>query len=642
MSRKTETLSARALDRTVRLFLGLAVGAAASLVPIPALAQDQLLFNADFGAQPVGVPLPSLFDATGAPDVVGDFVVLDRAEQNGNTIRVQASPGGGFPTNSLRIRHPQGFGSNPSAEFHPPTALGPYGSGLFTVTWRASVEQPSHFSLVALVSPGGASAFTVNHTFGAGGNPRIAFQSATGATVTTIPYVANVPQTFRAVVRMAKKTFDLYVDEVQVACGRPFQHQTFDAISHLVALVQPPPANPNPEVMALDDVRIVRRGGSSTNTPPVLAAIASQTASEGQPLQFTVSASDCDGDTLTLSAGNLPSGASFAQTGPTTGLFSWTPDSSQAGLYYVTFQVSDGLATDSQEVPIAVENTLVDTDLDGVPDAVDNCPDRWNRNQSDVDQNGVGDACDNAFVDQVALALTTDLSSYLVGQPVLVRPSLTVSLDTGCKTIRNVDGQSVTLRLFNDAGQVPQDQIPEGEALAIPLLVEACAGSPLTLSGEILLNGPEGHYLSLPAGVYRLLGTYDSRAAKDPDVNAQGQCVPTDPTEPCDDILQVESLEAQTTFIVQDPSGALAEADTLCAFITSQLVTDPNTRKSLLGKCRAVRDKIARGSIGAACNDLRAFINEVQNILAQRKITQAQATILLDKAGRIKALLVCP
>jgi len=35
-----------------------------------------------------------------------------------------------------------------------------------------------------------------------------------------------------------------------------------------------------------------------------------------------------------------------------------------------------------------------DRDLDGVPDAVDNCPDMFNPAQSDADGNGAGDACD--------------------------------------------------------------------------------------------------------------------------------------------------------------------------------------------------------------------------------------------------------
>jgi len=49
----------------------------------------------------------------------------------------------------------------------------------------------------------------------------------------------------------------------------------------------------------------------SVNHPPALDSIGDKTIDEGQLLQFTVSASDPDGDTLTYSAANLPEGASF-------------------------------------------------------------------------------------------------------------------------------------------------------------------------------------------------------------------------------------------------------------------------------------------------------------------------------------------
>lgn len=45
-------------------------------------------------------------------------------------------------------------------------------------------------------------------------------------------------------------------------------------------------------------------------------------------LTFTVTASDPDGNTLTYTAGNLPSGAGFD---PATRTFTWTPAYTQAG-----------------------------------------------------------------------------------------------------------------------------------------------------------------------------------------------------------------------------------------------------------------------------------------------------------------------
>jgi hypothetical protein len=93
------------------------------------------------------------------------------------------------------------------------------------------------------------------------------------------------------------------------------------------------------------------------NQAPVLATIGNKAATEGQQLSFTISATDADGDPLTYSASNLPSGASFS---PATRTFSWTPSFTQAGIYSgVHFEVSDGMATDAEDIQITVsEGTL--------------------------------------------------------------------------------------------------------------------------------------------------------------------------------------------------------------------------------------------------------------------------------------------
>jgi hypothetical protein len=91
---------------------------------------------------------------------------------------------------------------------------------------------------------------------------------------------------------------------------------------------------------------------TGANQPPVLDAIGDKSVDEGQSLEFTVSASDPEGDNLTYSASNLPSGASF---NPGTQTFSWTPGTGQAGTYSdVHFEVSDGEFVDSENITITV------------------------------------------------------------------------------------------------------------------------------------------------------------------------------------------------------------------------------------------------------------------------------------------------
>jgi methyl coenzyme M reductase subunit C len=93
---------------------------------------------------------------------------------------------------------------------------------------------------------------------------------------------------------------------------------------------------------------------NEVNQPPVLNPIGPKTIAVGSLLQFTVSASDPDlpVQTLTFSASNLPTGATF---NPTTHVFSWTPTSGQDGVYpNVHFAVSDGTLSDTEDITITV------------------------------------------------------------------------------------------------------------------------------------------------------------------------------------------------------------------------------------------------------------------------------------------------
>ncbi len=95
-----------------------------------------------------------------------------------------------------------------------------------------------------------------------------------------------------------------------------------------------------------------------TNQAPVLSVPGAQTVQPGQPLNFTVSATDADaGQTLVYTASNLPAGASFTAA---TRQFSWTPAATQTGNFTVTFTVTDNGTpplSDSKQVAITVAST---------------------------------------------------------------------------------------------------------------------------------------------------------------------------------------------------------------------------------------------------------------------------------------------
>jgi C1A family cysteine protease/PKD repeat protein len=86
------------------------------------------------------------------------------------------------------------------------------------------------------------------------------------------------------------------------------------------------------------------------NTAPALDTIGNKEVSSGMTLTFSISGSDADGDTLTYSVSNLPSGATFDATTQT---FSWTPN--RMGTYKnIKFLVSDGQLTDFENITITV------------------------------------------------------------------------------------------------------------------------------------------------------------------------------------------------------------------------------------------------------------------------------------------------
>jgi hypothetical protein len=94
----------------------------------------------------------------------------------------------------------------------------------------------------------------------------------------------------------------------------------------------------------------------NVNRPPVLDPIGNKTVNEGQVLTIKITATDPDGDTLTYSASNLPSGATFD---PVSQTFTWVPNYDQAGNYSVRFTVTDNVTSpesDTEEIIITVGN----------------------------------------------------------------------------------------------------------------------------------------------------------------------------------------------------------------------------------------------------------------------------------------------
>jgi len=104
-------------------------------------------------------------------------------------------------------------------------------------------------------------------------------------------------------------------------------------------------------------VTVTVNGGGGGNQPPVLAPIGDKSVATGNDLTFTVTATD-DGQpdgTLSLSASNLPAGATFTDNNDGTGDFQWL-NAGPAGTTNTTFTVSDGQLQDAETIAITVSD----------------------------------------------------------------------------------------------------------------------------------------------------------------------------------------------------------------------------------------------------------------------------------------------
>lgn len=134
-------------------------------------------------------------------------------------------------------------------------------------------------------------------------------------------------------------------------------------------------------------------GTPAVNQPPVIQHIASYTTYETGQVGFLVQASDPDKTTPSLSASNLPAGATFTDKGNGQGVFSWFPQVGQAGTYAPEFTASDGQLTAVRAASVTVFPTD-DRDGDGMSDA-------WEiEHFGDLSRDGTGDFDGDGILDK--------------------------------------------------------------------------------------------------------------------------------------------------------------------------------------------------------------------------------------------------
>ncbi len=104
------------------------------------------------------------------------------------------------------------------------------------------------------------------------------------------------------------------------------------------------------------------------NRPPTFSLTRDTVIAEGTALVLTVSATDPDETTPSLSAENLPTNSTFSSPAGGSGTLLFNPDYNQAGIYSVRFIATDGELSDTLVVTITVNDVNRPPTLDLVRD----------------------------------------------------------------------------------------------------------------------------------------------------------------------------------------------------------------------------------------------------------------------------------
>ena len=411
----------------------------------------------------------------------------------------------------------------------------------------------------------------------------------------------------------------------------------------------------------LDNGRVLVGGGGSLqgdlycpgSKPLKLLNMPDQTVNEHATLTFQVKSNLCDDQPFSavpsgnyLAASDLPAGATLNAA---TGALTWTPDSGQAGTYIVTFVLqdcSDGCfgVPSVQLLNIVVNDTIIDTDGDGIPDNVDNCPLVPNPDQSDQDGDGIGDVCDPTPLGPAFGGLVTNTGSvapppsptgYAPGQSILV--TATVTFQPGPQPYFAVRPTQYNIVSYVD-GAAGANRILEAPPLRLsldPLSPDLVlvGSTPVTLSTTFDLTQ---WYTGLTVGRHSLVLDYVN-LAKDPAVSPTGVC--TTPGECVQPLWMGTASAGSQTIVIRDVGGAQGDVEPLINLIQSFNI-NRSLANSLIAKVRAARAAIQRGDIATACSQMAAFLNEVQ-AQTGKGLTNDQAQQLTNSANEIRRLLAC-
>ncbi|MCF6185516.1 MAG: T9SS type A sorting domain-containing protein, partial [Bacteroidales bacterium] len=118
----------------------------------------------------------------------------------------------------------------------------------------------------------------------------------------------------------------------------------------------------NGDRVVIDDIIWTCNGGSANNTLPEFTSSPVTTATSGQTYTYNITATDADGDNLTITAPTKPAWLTFTDNGNGTAVLTGIPSNSDVGDNDVILAVSDDIESVNQNFTITVTAASYVTD----------------------------------------------------------------------------------------------------------------------------------------------------------------------------------------------------------------------------------------------------------------------------------------
>jgi hypothetical protein len=389
-----------------------------------------------------------------------------------------------------------------------------------------------------------------------------------------------------------------------------------------------PTLSPNTDLSSffyIADLYFIINGHVSDSVSPTLTPIPPQTTTEGQSLTFTVSATDPDNDTVTLSAENLPTGATF---NPTTGEFTWTPDFNDEGTYNVTFTATENtpeaLSTSTTaNITIINYNRPPELSPIGNQTVAEGDVLEFTVSATDPDGDEVTLSAQNlptgATFNPVTGIFTWNTDFDDAGNYENIEFTAT---DNGTPMELDVELITVTVgnvnRLPELANPGPQTVIEE-ETVSFTVSATDPDNDAVALSAT---NLPSGATFNSITGTFTWSTTLSDAGVYVVTVTATDNGTPA------------ESASTEVVITVGDNPTPTEQAEDLIETVVT-IDIPQNVENSYLANLQKVGQFIQEGKITAALNQLNAFINKITTDYNQGILTQVEYEQLLGMAQNL-------